>query len=70
MGNAAKRKVETPLNHTLMVVKKPGEFRDETIPVQYGKELIKKRRHKNKFKDWIMPEQPKGYIKAGKNDIY
>jgi hypothetical protein len=68
MSDAASKKIEIPLTHILKVIKKPEEF-DKLKTAGLGRDLINKRRHANKFKGWIIPEQPTGYIKAKRNEI-
>lgn len=67
MSSAANRKIEKPLTRTLQVIKKPRE--NENLKwTRLGKDLIK-RNDVSQFNNWILPEQPTGYIKAKKNEI-
>jgi hypothetical protein len=68
MSDTAGKKIEAPLPHTLKVIKNPTAY-ESVKTARLGRDLIKNRRHVAKFQDWILPEQPTGYIKAKKNEI-
>ncbi len=71
MSETANMKIEAILTHThsLKVIRKPEGDEVAKKPVRLGSGLIRKRRQANEFEDWIVPDQPTGYIKARKNEI-
>lgn len=63
------RDIQIQLPRTLAIVKKIDDLPGLARYNGERSKPVKKKRQRNSYKHWIMPEQPEGYIKPKKNDF-